>query len=59
MKEPLSYPVHWLIRNLLMHEFIGTSPHPIGPGTKAYSLAMKEASELADMDSLDITDEKM
>jgi hypothetical protein len=42
-----------------LHEFIGTSPHPIGPGTKAYSLAMKEASELADMDSLDIKDEKM
>jgi 3'-phosphoadenosine 5'-phosphosulfate sulfotransferase (PAPS reductase)/FAD synthetase len=59
MKEPLSYPVHWLIRNLLMHEFIGTSPHPIGPGTKAYSIAMKEASELADMDALDIKDEKM
>jgi len=58
VKEPRSYPVHWLIRNLLLHEFIGTSPHPIGPGTRAYTIQIQEASDLADMDSVDIIDER-
>jgi len=37
-KDKNSYPIHWLIRNLLMHEFATTAVNPIGPGTKAYSI---------------------
>lgn len=37
-KDKNSYPIHWLIRNLLMHEFVTTAVNPIGPGTKAYSI---------------------
>lgn len=38
VKDKNSYPLHWLIRNLLMHEFNITAVNPIGPGTKAYSI---------------------
>ena len=37
-KDKNSYPIHWLIRNLLMHEFATTAVNPIGPGTTAYSI---------------------
>lgn len=37
-KDPSSYPLHWLARNILLHEFNITAVNPIGPGTKAYSI---------------------
>jgi predicted phosphoadenosine phosphosulfate sulfurtransferase len=37
-KDPQSYPLHWLARNILLHEFNITAVNPIGPGTKAYSI---------------------
>jgi predicted phosphoadenosine phosphosulfate sulfurtransferase len=37
-KDPNSYPLHWLIRNILLNEINITAVNPIGPGTKAYSL---------------------
>lgn len=53
--HPSAYPIHWLIRNLLMHEFHGTSVNPIGPGTKAH--AIQQAAEMAELDSLDLIDD--
>lgn len=45
-KDSKSYPLHWLIRNILMNEFNITAVNPIGPGTKAYSIqATLEAEE--------------
>jgi predicted phosphoadenosine phosphosulfate sulfurtransferase len=54
-KDPWSYPVHWLIRNLLMHEFHITSVGPIGPGTRAH--AVRQAQAEADANSLDLIDD--
>lgn len=54
-KDPRSYPIHWLVRNLLMHEFHVTSVNPIGPGTKAYAIQL--AHERAEADSLDLVDD--
>lgn len=53
--DPKSYPVHWLIRTLLLNEFHATAPTPLGPGTKAYSL--QKAIEDAEGDSLDRVDD--
>mgnify|MGYP006274620079 CR=1 FL=1 len=41
-KDPRSYPIHWLIRNLLIHEFNITAVNPIGPGTRAYTVQMEQ-----------------
>lgn len=57
LKDPASYPIHWLIRNLLMHEFNITSVNPIGPKTKAYTMQLEEAEILSELDSLDIQDD--
>jgi len=38
VKDPRSYPLHWLVRNLLIHEFNINSVTPIGPGTRAYTI---------------------
>jgi len=40
--DPKSYPIHWLIRILLLNEFAAVSPTPMGPGTKAYGISMRE-----------------
>jgi hypothetical protein len=53
--DPHGYPLHWLIRNLLMHEIVATAVNPIGPGTKAYSL--QKAIEEAEANSLDLIDD--
>lgn len=54
-KDPASYPLHWLIRNLLLNEFHVTSVNPIGPGTKAHAIRLAQAQ--ADADSLDLQDD--
>ena len=56
-KDPRSYPIHWLIRNILMNEFNITSVNPIGPGTKAYNLEMQISQEMAELDALDYQDD--
>lgn len=57
-KDPYSYPINWLIRNLLLNE-IGPSISvtPVGPGTRAHALRLKEAQEQAELDSLDLQDD--
>ena len=54
-KDPRSYPLHWLVRNILMHEFHITAVNPIGPGTKAYSI--QQAVEQTDANMLDAKDD--
>lgn len=58
-KDPHSYPISWLIRNLLMNEFNITSVNPVGPKTRAHTmrLAEEEAQELASLDALDYQDD--
>lgn len=57
-KDPYSYPIHWLVRNLLINELNPSrAVNPIGPGTKAHSLRLKEAQAHAELDSLDIQDD--
>jgi len=46
--DPKSYPIHWLIRTLLLNEFTAASPTPMGPGTKAYGIAKRENAEASD-----------
>jgi predicted phosphoadenosine phosphosulfate sulfurtransferase len=55
VKDSVSYPIHWLIRNLLLNEFHVSSVNPIGPGTKAH--AIRQAQAQADADSLDLVDD--
>jgi len=56
-KDPRSYPIHWLIRNILLNEFSMTSVSPIGPGTRAYNIEMQQIQEMAELDSLDYQDD--
>lgn len=56
-KDPRSYPVHWLIRNILLNEFNMTAVSPIGPGTRAYNIEMQNIQEMAELDSLDYQDD--
>lgn len=43
LKDPSSYPLHWLVRNLLINELYITAVNPIGPGTRAYTLQQELA----------------
>lgn len=56
-KDPYSYPVHWLIRNLLLNEFNISSVNPIGPKTRAHTMRLAEAQEMAELDALDYQDD--
>jgi len=56
-KDPHSYPVSWLIRNILMNEFNISSVSPIGPKTRAHTIRQAEAQELASLDALDYVDD--
>jgi hypothetical protein len=49
-KDPRSYPLHWLVRNLLIHEINITSVNPIGPGTRAYTIQQEQ--DALDIDNL-------
>lgn len=53
--DPYSYPIEWLVRNLLLNEFHATAVNPVGPGTRAD--AVRRAQALAELDSLDIQDD--
>lgn len=60
VKDPYSYPIHWLVRNLLLNELTPSrSVNPIGPGTRAHTLRLQEAQAQADLDSLDYQDDNI
>jgi predicted phosphoadenosine phosphosulfate sulfurtransferase len=40
--DPRGYPIHLLVRTLLLNEFHATAINPIGPKTKAYNISMSE-----------------
>jgi hypothetical protein len=46
VQDPFSYPINWLIRNLLLNEINVTSASPIGPGTKAHAVRSTEIVEV-------------
>jgi len=56
-KDPASYPIHWLIRNILLKEFNIMAVNPMGPKTRAYTIAQKEEAELANLDAYDSIDD--
>ena len=56
-KDPASYPTHWLIRNILMKEFNIMAVNPMGPKTKAYTIAQQEEAVLANLDAYDSIDD--
>lgn len=56
-QDPYSYPLNWLIRNLLLNEFSITAVTPVGPKTKAHAVRILEAEEIAELDTLDYQDD--
>lgn len=56
-KDPYSYPIEWLIRNLLLNEFNITSVNPVGPKTRAHTMRIAAAQEEAEANSLDSLDD--
>jgi predicted phosphoadenosine phosphosulfate sulfurtransferase len=52
-----SYPLEWLVRNLILNEFSVTSVSPVGPKTRAHAKRLAAAQVLADADSLDSLDD--
>lgn len=55
--DPFSYPLEWLIRNLLLNEFNITSVGPVGPKTRAHAVRMAVAQEEVEANNLDIVDD--
>lgn len=47
-KDPYSYPMEWLIRNLLLGELAGLSVSPVGPKTRAHTLRVAAAQQEED-----------
>jgi 3'-phosphoadenosine 5'-phosphosulfate sulfotransferase (PAPS reductase)/FAD synthetase len=45
LKDPYSYPMNWLIRNLVLNEITVSAAAPVGPKTKADSLRRKLAEQ--------------
>lgn len=45
LKDPYSYPMNWLIRNLLLNEITVSAAAPVGPKTKAHTLRQKAAEQ--------------
>ena len=56
-KDPFSYPIEWLVRNLLLNEFNITSVNPVGPKTRAHAVRMAAAQAEAEANSLDLQDD--
>lgn len=42
LQDPRSYPIHSLIRTLLLNDFHSTAINPVGPKTRAYTLSRTE-----------------
>jgi 3'-phosphoadenosine 5'-phosphosulfate sulfotransferase (PAPS reductase)/FAD synthetase len=45
IKDPYSYPINWLIRNLILNEITVSAAAPVGPKTKAHTLRAKAAEQ--------------
>lgn len=45
LADPYSYPINWLIRNLLLNEISVHAAAPVGPKTKAHTLRQKAAEQ--------------
>ena len=45
-----SYPMNWLIRNILMNEITVHAATPVGPKTKAHTLRVKAAQKAAEQE---------
>jgi predicted phosphoadenosine phosphosulfate sulfurtransferase len=43
--DPYSYPINWMIRNLLLNEIAVTSAAPVGPKTRAHTIRQKAAEQ--------------
>lgn len=43
--DPKSYPIHWLVRNIILNDFTTNAPTPIGPGTRAYSISQAQEND--------------
>jgi len=56
-KDPFSYPIEWLVRNLILNEFNVTSVNPVGPKTRAHAVRMAAAQAEAEANSLDLQDD--
>ena len=56
-KDPFSYPIEWLIRNLLLNEISITSVNPVGPKTRAHAVRIAAAQAEAEANGLDIIDD--
>ena len=48
IKDPYSYPMNWLIRNLLLNEITVAAAAPVGPKTRAHTLRQKAAQQELD-----------
>jgi hypothetical protein len=46
--DPYSYPINWLIRNLLLNELTVAAAAPVGPKTRADTLRKKALAKLAE-----------
>jgi 3'-phosphoadenosine 5'-phosphosulfate sulfotransferase (PAPS reductase)/FAD synthetase len=44
-KDPYSYPLEWLVRNLLLGELNGLSVTPVGPKTRAHTMRLAAAKQ--------------
>jgi len=55
--DPWSYPLEWLVRNLLLNDFSVTSVTPVGPKTRAHARRMAAAQQMADANTLDALDD--
>jgi len=45
LQDPRSYPIHSLVRTLLLNDFHSTAINPVGPKTRAYTLSRTEDPE--------------
>ena len=48
--DPYSYPINWLIRNILMNEITVHAATPVGPKTRAHTLRLKAAQKAAEQE---------
>ena len=47
-KDPYSYPINWLVRNLLLNEITIAAAAPVGPGTRADTVRKAARQKLAE-----------
>jgi len=51
--DPYSYPLNWIVRNLLLNELTVTATSPVGPKTRADTLRKKAKEKLAEHEIAD------